>query len=234
VIPVLDEEGSIGDVVRDLSQPGVRRVVVVDNGSADRSGERARAAGARVVVEPRRGYGAACLAGIAALEPDPPDVVVFADGDGSDDPADLAALTGPIAAGRADFVLGSRTGSADAVPAHAALGNRFACALMRVGLGIAYTDLGPYRAIRFAALRRLGMTDRGYGWTVEMQIRAARAGLRILELPVRARPRAAGRSKVSGTVRGTIGASAKILWTLAKHLPPAFLTGPDGSGSIHA
>ena len=220
VVPVLDEEESIGDVVHGFAGPLVRRIVVVDNGSSDHSAARAREAGAVVVAEPDRGYGAACLRGLSALRDDPPDVVVFADGDGSDEPLDLPALVAPIVAGRADFVVGSRVagaGEGGAVGRHAVLGNRFACAAMRARFGVRYTDLGPYRAIRWTSLERLGMTDRGYGWTVEMQIRAARAGLRIAEVPVRARRRRAGHSKISGTLRGTVRASGRILWTLARH-----------------
>ncbi|MEK6607564.1 MAG: glycosyltransferase family 2 protein [Myxococcota bacterium] len=220
IVPVLDEAECIAEVVRGF-RPGVRRVVVVDNDSTDGSAGIAAAAGAEVVSEPARGYGAACLAGIAYLGRDPPGVVAFADGDGSQDPADLASIVDPILEGRADFVVGSRTrGARDpgSVLGHAAAGNRLACAAMRLRFGVRYTDLGPMRAVRWSALETLGMSDRGYGWTVEMQVRAARAGLRIVEVPVRAHPRLGGRSKVSGTVRGTLAASAKILWVLARHL----------------
>jgi glycosyltransferase involved in cell wall biosynthesis len=172
-----------------------------------------------VVYEPRRGYGAACLAGIARLDRDPPDVVAFMDADGSDDPSDLPALLAPILDTRADLVIGSRVlgarepGSLTTVQA---FGNRLATFLLGLSYGGRFTDLGPFRAIRWAALTSLAMRDRDYGWTVEMQARALRSGLRCVEVPVRYRRRSAGRSKVSGTLRGVIGAGSKILFTIAR------------------
>lgn len=222
VIPALDEERSVARVVSEIPRAGdgfaVSEIVVVDNGSSDATAEAARGAGARVVSEPRRGYGRACLAGIAALDGAPPDVVVFLDADASDDPSEMPLLVAPIRAGD-DFVVGSRVlGAAEpgALAPQARYGNRLACFLLRVFYGARFTDLGPFRAIRYGALRALGMRDTNYGWTVEMQLRAARAGLRSSEVPVSYRRRV-GRSKITGTVRGTILAGAKILWTLARH-----------------
>lgn len=219
IIPALDEEGSIGAVVR-AARPRVRRVIVVDNGSRDHTAEAAREAGAEVVREPRRGYGAACLAGLLHLAADPPGAVVFLDGDGADDAGEIPSLVGPIARGEAELVLGSRTlGTREpgALTPQQRAGNALACALIRLGYGHRYTDLGPFRAARWDALARLGMRDRSYGWTVEMQVKALRRGLRVVEIPVRSLRRTAGRSKVSGTVRGTIGAGYKILTTIARH-----------------
>jgi glycosyltransferase involved in cell wall biosynthesis len=194
-------------------------VIVVDNGSRDRTAEAARRAGAMVVSEPRRGYGAACLAGLAFLRPRPPDIVAFLDADLSEDPAQLPELLAPIREGRADLVIGSRTlgereeGSLTPVQE---FGNRLATLLLRLFFGARFTDLGPFRAIRWEALERLGMRDRGYGWTVEMQARAARAGLRCAEVPVRHRRRRAGRSKVAGTIAGMLGAGVKIPLTILR------------------
>jgi hypothetical protein len=216
VIPALDEEEAIGAVVREVP-PVVDEVIVVDNGSRDRTAEAARAAGATVVSEPRRGYGHACRAGIAAARG--ADVVVFVDGDRSDYPAQLVEVARPILEGRADLVIGSRSRgrrASGAQPWHAVLGTRACVGLMNLLTGSRATDLGPFRAITSEALRRLDMRDRTYGWTVEMQVKAARRGLRVVEVPVDYRPRI-GRSKVSGTVRGTIGAGTKIVATILRH-----------------
>ena len=216
VIPALDEEEAIGAVVREIP-PVVHEVIVVDNGSRDRTPQAARAAGARVVSEPRRGYGHACLAGIAAAGE--ADVFVFLDGDHSDYPAQLVDVVAPILEGRADLVIGSRQRGrreAGAHPWHAVLGTRACVGLMNLLSGSRATDLGPFRAITAEALQRLDMRDRNYGWTVEMQVKAARQGLRVVEVPVDYRPRI-GRSKVSGTVRGTIGAGTKIIATILRH-----------------
>jgi rSAM/selenodomain-associated transferase 1 len=217
VIPALDEEGSIGDVVRSLPRDLVRSVVVVDNGSRDGTAAVARAAGAVVVDEPRRGYGSACLAGIAALAPGC-EVVVFLDADGSDEVEALPRLLAPIREGRADLVIGSRAAAGSpALTAAQRAGNALATAWLRRRFRIPATDLGPFRAITREALERLGMSDRTYGWTVEMQIKAAKQGLRYAEVGVAALPRRAGRSKVSGTIRGVLGASWKILGLLLRH-----------------
>lgn len=222
VIPALNEEPSLPGVLASIPAAGdgwtLRSVVVVDNGSTDRTAEAARAAGAIVIAEPRRGYGAACLAGLAHLRARPPGVVVFLDGDGSDDPADLPRLVAPILRGDAELVVGSRAlGEREpgSLTAAQVVGNRVASVLLRLCFGLGATDLGPFRAIRWEALESLGMRDRDYGWTVEMQARAATAGLRVIEAPVRYRRRI-GRSKISGTVRGTLGAAWKILFTIAR------------------
>jgi len=228
VIPALDEEETIGVVVRAMP-PIVTETVVADNGSRDRTAEAARSAGARVVAEPRRGYGQACLAGIAAAGD--ADVLLFLDGDGSDDPAQAGAVVAPILEGRADLVIGSRNlgrRERGAQPWHAILGTKACVGLLNLLTGARATDLGPFRAVSARALRRLGMTDRDYGWTVEMQVKAALSGLRVVEVPVAHRPRAGGRSKVSGTVRGTIGAGTKIVGTILRHawrLPVLLLAG---------
>lgn len=223
VIPALDEEESLPGVVAGMPRAGagwqVREVVVADNGSRDRTAEVARAAGAVVVSEPRRGYGAACRAALAALAARPPDAVAFADADGSDDPADLAAILAPLVSGAANLVIGSRVaGVAEpgALTPVQRFGNALATALLAGLYGVRASDLGPFRAIRWRALTGLGMRDRDYGWTVEMQARAARAGLASAEVPVRWRKRRGGRSKVSGTLRGVSGAGWKIVTTLVR------------------
>ncbi len=215
VIPAVDEEQAIGLVVAEL--PPVEAVVVVDNGSRDRTAEVARAAGARVVAEPRRGYGQACLTGIAAV-PDA-DVVAFVDGDHSDYPAQLTAVLAPLLAGDADLVIGSRSlgrRQPGSHPWHAVVGTRLCVGLMNALVGTRATDLGPFRAIRADALRRLAMQDRAFGWTVEMQVKAARAGLRVVEVPVDYRPRV-GTSKVSGTLSGSLRAGLAIVGTILRH-----------------
>lgn len=219
IIPALNEEDTIAATLDGLAGHALTQLIVVDNGSADRTAEIARAHGARVVAEPRRGYGRACLAGLAAIGPDI-DVVVFMDADGSDDPSDLGRLLEPIARGQADLVIGSRvlgTREAGALTAQQQLGNRLATYLLRLFYGARSTDLGPFRAIRRDALVRLGMRDTNFGWTVEMQAKALRAGLRVNEVPVRYRRRRGGRSKVSGSVRGSLLAGAKILWTILRY-----------------
>jgi glycosyltransferase involved in cell wall biosynthesis len=218
ILPALDEEQALPQVLRAL--PAWARAIVVDNGSQDGTAHVAREAGARVVHEPRRGYGAACLAGIAALPPAvAKEIVVFLDADGSDDPRVLAELIEPLRSGRADLVIGSRElgkREAGALPGHARAGNALAVFLIRLLTGVRYTDLGPFRAIRRDVLESLGMRDRDYGWTVEMQMRAARRGVRIEEVAVPYRRRI-GRSKISGTVWGSLRAGMKILYTVARH-----------------
>jgi glycosyltransferase involved in cell wall biosynthesis len=216
IIPALDEEGSVGDVVRAIPRPPVRTIIVADNGSRDGTAEEARAAGALVVSEPRRGYGSACLRAIAALADDC-DLVVFLDADGADVPALLPDVIAPIVDGDADLVIGSRAlGEPErgSMTAPQRVGNRIASTWLRRRFGLHATDLGPFRAIRRDALDALGMRDPDYGWTVEMQIKAARHGLRYAEVPVPYR-RSRGPSKVSGTVRGVVGATSKILGLLA-------------------
>lgn len=218
IIPALNEAPAIAQVVRSLPRPLVRTVIVVDNGSTDGTGEVARAAGATVVREPRRGYGRACMAGIAALPADA-DIVVFLDGDGSDQPDDIKRLIAPIEAGAADLVVGSRAHSnveAGSLTLPQKIGNRIAAKWLQLRFDQRATDLGPLRALRKQSLDRLEMSDPDYGWTVQMQIAAARKGLRYAEVPVAYRRRI-GKSKVSGTVRGTVGAAIKILGLLALH-----------------
>ncbi|MEY2531741.1 MAG: hypothetical protein QOI96_1826 [Verrucomicrobiota bacterium] len=219
VIPALNEEEPIGDVVHEcLATKIPREVIVVDNGSDDRTAEHARAAGAKVISEPHRGYGRACLAGIRALSPEC-DIVVFLDGDGSDCPEFMNQLVDPIIAGTHDFVIGSRTrgkrepGSMNFQQVFA---GRVAGWLLSILYGVRYTDMCPFRAIRRDALKQLSMHEETYGWNLEMQMKAARAGLRILEVPVNHRCRTGGVSKVSGTLRGTFVAGARIITTLVR------------------
>lgn len=239
VIPALNEEASLPLVLGDIPRSLVQDVVVVDNGCTDRSAEVARANGARVVVEPQRGYGAACLRGLAELaqRPEgPPEIVIFLDADYSDHPDELPGLVQPILEGRYDFVLGSRLDGhreRGAMPPQSVWGNRLACFLMRLFFGAHYTDLGPFRAIRWDCLERLGMCDRNFGWTVEMQIKAARQQLRYLEVPVSYRRRV-GASKISGTVRGTILAGSKILYLIAKYGLATCAPAVASSGAVPA
>lgn len=222
VIPALNEESSIGQVVDSLP-PWVDEVVVCDNGSTDRTAQLAADHGARVVLEARRGYGSACLAGLAALD-SRADVVVFVDADFSDDPSRMSQLLDPLIDLPADLVIGSRLRGAcepGALTLPQQFGNRLACLLIRRIWGTKFTDLGPFRAIRREAMERLAMDDRDFGWTVQMQARAARMGLRCSEVPVTYRRRVAGRSKISGTLAGIWRAGAKILATiLAEALRP--------------
>ncbi len=218
VIPALDEERSLPKVLAEIPKSLVSEVVVVDNGSRDRTAEVARQAGATVVSEPRSGYGQACLTGIAYLAARPPDVVVFIDGDYSDRAGEMVDLVGPIAEGRADFVIGSRVlGQREpgALAPHARWGNWLASALIRLLYGVRFTDLGPFRAIRYPTLVSLDMQDRDYGWTAEMQAKAARAGVRAVEVPV-SYHRRIGKSKITGTVRGTVLAGYKIITTILR------------------
>lgn len=213
IVPALNEEQSIGLVLDAIPAELAPDIIVVDNGSSDRTPEVAAAHGARVVSEPRRGYGSACLAGIAALRS--PDVVAFLDADLSDDPALLADLVAPILQGRADFVIGSRMlGEREpgALPPHTVFGNWLAGRILTCLYGQPSTDLGPFRAIRCSALQRLQMADRGYGWTIEMQAKAARLRIPTVEIPVPYRKRL-GRSKITGTISGSTKAAVVILAT---------------------
>lgn len=231
VIPARDEALALPGVLAALPAAGAElalaggararlvEIVVVDNGSRDATATAARAGGARVVVEPRAGYGSACLAGLASLAAAPPDVVVFLDADHSDDPRDLHAVLAPVAGDEAALAIGSRVlgrRESGAFTLAQAVGNRLAAFLLRMLWGAHVTDLGPFRAVRWTALERLRMRDRDYGWTVEMQARALSLGLRTIEVPVAYRRRRHGRSKIAGTLRGVVGAGTKILFTIAR------------------
>ncbi|HWN75981.1 MAG TPA: glycosyltransferase family 2 protein [Candidatus Udaeobacter sp.] len=225
IIPALNEEAALAPmldglrVALDAAACADVDIVVVDNGSRDATADVARKHGARVISESRRGYGQACLAGIGALSR-VTQIIVFLDADGSDDPEDLLQLLAPARDDKADLVLGSRIAAAKSSGAFTpqqAFGNWLATRLMRLLFGARYTDLGPFRVIRREALERLHMRDTNFGWTIEMQIKAHRAGLRILELPVNYRKRIAGESKISGNLVGTVRAGWKILWTIAKY-----------------
>lgn len=222
VIPALNEEASLPLVLGDIPRPPVDTILVINNGSTDRTAEVAEAGGACVVRDPSRGYGSACLYGLSELAADasgPPDIVVFLDADYSDHPDEMLRLLEPIQRDEADLVIGSRLAGwreSGAMPPQSVWGNRLACFLMRLCFRANYTDLGPFRAIRWDALQRLDMRDRNYGWTVEMQIMAARVGLRTREVPISYRRRI-GVSKISGTLRGTIKAGSKILYLIARH-----------------
>jgi glycosyltransferase involved in cell wall biosynthesis len=219
VIPALNEEEPIAKVVQECFATAVpKEVIVADNGSTDRTAERAREACAKVVSEPVRGYGRACAAGVRAISPEC-DVVVFLDGDGSDCPEFIPQLVEPIARGTHNFVIGSRTrGKREpgSMSLQQIFAGRLAGWLLSILYGVHYTDMSPFRAIRRDALEKLSMREKTYGWNLEMQMRAARAGLRILEIPVNHRCRAGGVSKVSGTLRGTFLAGARIIATLIR------------------
>ncbi len=211
VIPALNEEGSLPLVLGAL--PPVGGVIVADNGSEDRTAEVAREGGAEVVSEPRRGYGSACLAGIARAQARGAEILVILDADFSDDPSELPLLVDPILEGRADLVLGDRTRRAEpgAILPHQRFGNHLATFLIARVTGHRYRDMGPFRAVRMSALQGLGMRDLNYGWNVEMQMKAVRAGLRVLEVPVSYRKRAEGESKISGDLRASVRAGVKIV-----------------------
>ena len=219
IIPALNEEEAVAHVLADVTWDLVHQVIVVDNGSTDRTGEVAQAAGARVVREERRGYGYACAAGVAAAA-DGFDVLVFMDGDGSDDAKQMWAIIEPIECDEADLVLGSRVlgpAARGALLPHQRLGNVLTTALVRLLYGQRITDLPPFKAIRRPVLDELGMGEMTYGWTVEMIVKCARRGHRIVEVPVAARPRIAGQSKVSGTIKGTVLAAYYLLGTTLKY-----------------
>jgi len=218
VIPALNEEEPIAQVVREVVATKIpREIIVVDNGSTDQTVARARNAGARV-ISAVRGYGRACAAGVAAVSGEC-DLIVFLDGDGSDVPEFMPALAEPIINGTHDFVIGSRTrGKREpgSMNFQQVLSGRIAGWILRLLYGVRYSDMCPFRAIRREALEKLGMREETYGWNLEMQMKAARAGLRILEIPVGHRRRAGGESKVSGTLRGTFVAGARIIATLVR------------------
>ena len=213
ISPARNEAAALPEVLRAIL-PRVAEVIVVDTASSDGTPDIARRLGARVVAEPRRGYGRACLVGIAALSPEV-DTVLFMDADAADRPEDLALLLAPIEAGEADLVIGARRRGVErgALTPQQRFGNALACLLIRLVWGVRYTDLGPFRVVRRDALARLGMRDETWGWTVEMQVRAARLGVRVREVPVGYRRRI-GTSKISGTLSGTLRAGWKILWVI--------------------
>ena len=224
VIPAFNEEGAIGGVVDAVPRGLVRDILVCDNASTDDTAAVAAAHGATVVPAPHPGYGSACLAGLAYVDArateELPDVVAFLDGDGSDYPAQLVDVVAPIARGEADLVIGSRAlgeREAGAMLPHQRFGNWLATTLIRARWGVEFTDLGPMRAVRYDALQRIGMADPDFGWTVEMQVKAARLGLRCREVPVDYRARAAGHSKVSGSLKNSFLAGEKILRTIFTH-----------------
>jgi glycosyltransferase involved in cell wall biosynthesis len=215
IIPVLNEEGAIANVINDIPKSLVQEIIVVDNGCVDQTAEIARKHGAKVVDEPQRGYGSACLTGIAAVQA--ADIVVFLDGDYSDDPTEMPSLVQPIQDGLADFVIGTRIPTEKgALLPQAQFGNKLATLLMRIFFGVQYTDLGPFRAIRHEQLKALNMQDKNFGWTIEMQLKAAKMGMNVREVPVSYRKRI-GTSKISGTFIGSLKAGVKILTTLFRY-----------------
>jgi glycosyltransferase involved in cell wall biosynthesis len=223
IIPALNESRALPLVLEELPRHLVREILVVDNGSTDGTAAVAARCGARVVAEPRRGYGRACRTGIETLRgaPLPPEVVVFLDADHSDHPDELARIVEPIAAGAADLVVGSRVlgrREPGALLPQARWGNWLAARLIRRWYGLELTDLGPFRAVRWSTLLQLDLADPDFGWTVEMQVKAARAGVRYREVPASYRRRI-GVSKITGTWLGTVRAGWKILHTVARHRP---------------
>jgi glycosyltransferase involved in cell wall biosynthesis len=218
IIPALDEEVGIARVLDALDRDLIDTIIVCDNGSRDATAERARERGAVVVHEERRGYGSACLCALSVL-PKETSIVAFIDADFSDDPRELVDILTPIVNDEADLVIGSRVARAerDALTPTQRFGNAFATRLMRIFLGGKFSDLGPFRAITRPALDALDMSDRGMGWTVEMQLKALRRALRCREVDVSYRPRRAGRSKVSGSLRGVLRAGSKITWLVLRH-----------------
>ncbi len=218
IIPALNEEESIGQVLKDMPSEIAEEIIVVDNGSDDNTVTVAKSLGASVIQEPLKGYGSACLRGISMLKQDT-DIVVFLDADYSDYPQDLHTVIKPILTGKAEMVIGSRmsgTREKGALLPQAVFGNKLATFLIRLFWGFKYTDLGPFRAIKYKDLLALNMMDKNFGWTVEMQIKVLKKGLRIMEVPVRYRKRI-GKSKITGTISGTVRAGVKIIYTIFKY-----------------
>lgn len=222
VIPAYNEEDSIGKVIEDVPSSLVRHIIVCNNGSSDKTAERAIEKGARVVNASQKGYGSACLAGLTHIEELTlaPDIVVFLDGDYSDYPQEMPLLIEPISESSMDLVIGSRAlGNMErgSMQPQQLFGNWLATTLIKVFYGYRFTDLGPFRAVTYSALKKIDMQDRDFGWTVEMQVKAAKLGMKTTEVPVSYRRRI-GVSKVSGTIKGTILAGQKIIWTIFKYL----------------
>jgi glycosyltransferase involved in cell wall biosynthesis len=222
IIPAYNEQQSIGKVVAEIPREVAATVIVVNNGSVDETARAARDAGAIVIDEPERGYGRACLTGIdySGIQSPPPDIIVFLDGDYSDYPHELLSLIDPIVNDRADLVIGSRVlgiRQKGSMTVQQIFGNWLATTLLRILFNARFSDLGPFRAIRFSSLKQLNMQDRTYGWTVEMQVKAAKKKIRFVEVPVGYRKRI-GVSKISGTVKGTFLAGYKILYTIFRNL----------------
>jgi glycosyltransferase involved in cell wall biosynthesis len=217
IIPALNEEACIAGVVSAIDRSLIDRVLVADNGSSDQTAEVAHKAGAEVVFEPRRGYGSACLKAMAAV-PDA-DVLVYLDGDGSDDPAEIPVLLEALVDTPADVVIGSRVlGQAEpgSLTPVQRFGNALTCTLVRLLWGVRYTDLGPFRAVTRSALDKLDMADPDFGWTIEMQVKAAQLGMHVVEVPVSYRNRRAGQSKVSGNLKGSFLAGKRIMGYVAE------------------
>lgn len=222
IIPAFNEEKSIGFVVGEIPKSWVRNIVVANNNSTDKTAEVAKRSGAQVVFQPEPGYGNACLEAMEfiANQEVAPDIIVFLDGDYSDYPEQLPEVVKPIMEGTADLVIGSRAlgkSESGSLTPQQVFGNWLATFLLKLFYGVQFTDLGPFRAVKYASLLQLNMVDRNYGWTVEMQIKAAKQKLKCTEVPVDYRVRI-GESKVSGTIKGTIGAGYKIILTLFKYL----------------
>ena len=223
IIPAFNEQNAVCNVLSEIPKELVNEVIVVNNGSTDNTVEQALSCGAVVLEEPRKGYGYACLKGIDYLKNKPIksfDIVVFVDADYSDYPSEMTKLVEPIQTNRADMVIGSRAlGNKEkgAMTPQQVFGNWLATSLLKLFYNVEFTDLGPFRSIRFDKLLQIDMQDQTYGWTVEMQLKAAKQGLKCMEVPVNYRRRI-GKSKVSGTVKGTIMAGYKILWTIFKYL----------------
>lgn len=223
IIPAFNEQNSVGKVIRDIPRSQVREIIVVNNASTDATEKAARNQGATVLTECRKGYGFACLKGMAYLGQkrlDPSDIIVFLDADYSDYPEEMGKLIKPITEGNYDLVIGSRSlGKREkgAMTPQQIFGNWLATTLLKLLYRVNFTDLGPFRAIRYGSLLRLDMQDKTYGWTVEMQLKAAKLGMKCTEVPVNYRERI-GFSKISGTVKGTVMAGYKIIWTIFKYL----------------